>query len=73
MEKKNETIFRESQAAVVRKAEVRRNIKRNAEDAIQAKIDYLLDRRMRLAALVAAERTQWEDELVACGYTFPST
>jgi hypothetical protein len=58
--KANETRFREEHSSFLHNAEVRRNARRTLEEAKLARLDLILDRRMRLAQLLAEERVEWD-------------
>ena len=67
--RQNETIFRESHNAIIHNAEVRRNARRGMEEARLARLDMIIDRRQKLARLLVEEKEQWQEELLARGYT----
>lgn len=67
--KKNETQFRESHASVLHNAEVRRNARRAIEEARLARLDLIIDRRAKLAQLLAEEKQEWDRKLQARGLT----
>ena len=67
--KANETQFREGHASVLHNAEVRRNARRAQDEARLARLDLILDRRAKLAQLLAEEKAEWDRRLQAKGLT----
>ena len=69
LSKQNETKFREEHQSFIHNAEVRRNMRRSQEEAKIARMDLIIDRRAKMAALFAQEKEEWERELQAKGLT----
>ena len=67
--KANETLFRESHASVLHNAEVRRNARRARDEARLGKLDLIIDRRAKLAQLLAEEKAIWDQRLQEKGLT----
>jgi hypothetical protein len=63
----NETRFREEHSSFMHNAEVRRNVRRSREESKQARLDLIIDRRVKLAELFAQERIEWDRKLQAVG------
>jgi hypothetical protein len=65
----NETRFREEHSSFIHNAEVRRNVRRSREESRLARLDLIIDRRIKLAELFADERIDWDRRLQSDGRT----